>query len=182
MLFIFYSDRATRVKIWKPRPPGGGVKTIKPLPLHCLSETEQHLKLLWWWLLRIRFLCEVCVSEAHLLLCSEGVPGSVDRMDITKGSLDDISRPASSEIRRLSRDRPGSLEVLSPEVEKLLHRFLRASGDGESWLADVCLLKQVHSERTDLSAEERSDRGTLLFCLHLKIKGSSLDAFQLNLS
>uniref|UniRef100_A0A8C1M3M4 Fibrous sheath-interacting protein 1 n=1 Tax=Cyprinus carpio TaxID=7962 RepID=A0A8C1M3M4_CYPCA len=53
-------------------------------------------------------------------------------MDITKGSLDDISRPASSEIRRLSRDRPGSLEVLSPE--------------------------QVHSERTDLSAEERSDR------------------------
>lgn len=25
-------------------------------------------------------------------------------------------------------------------------------------MADVCLLKQVHSERTDLSAEERSDR------------------------
>uniref|UniRef100_A0A8C2J0J0 Fibrous sheath-interacting protein 1 n=1 Tax=Cyprinus carpio TaxID=7962 RepID=A0A8C2J0J0_CYPCA len=70
--------------------------------------------------------------SAEKLLADQGVPGSVDRMDITKGSLDDISRPASSEIRRLSRDRPGSLEVLSPE--------------------------QVHSERTDLSAEERSDR------------------------
>lgn len=70
--------------------------------------------------------------SAEKLLADQGVPGSVDRMDITKGSLDDISRPASSEIRRLSRDRPGSLEVLSPEVEKLLHRFLRASGDGES--------------------------------------------------
>uniref|UniRef100_A0A8C1S5F4 Fibrous sheath-interacting protein 1 n=1 Tax=Cyprinus carpio TaxID=7962 RepID=A0A8C1S5F4_CYPCA len=70
--------------------------------------------------------------SAEKLLADQGVPGSLDRMDITKGSLDDISRPASSEIRRLSRDRPGSLEVLSPE--------------------------QVHSERTDLSAEERSDR------------------------
>ncbi|XP_057199240.1 fibrous sheath-interacting protein 1 isoform X2 [Triplophysa rosa] len=52
---------------------------------------------------------------------------SEDYMDITKGSLDDISRPAScershagsresfSEIRRASRDGHGSLEVLSPD-------------------------------------------------------------------
>lgn len=46
---------------------------------------------------------------------------SVDCMDITKGRLDDISRPASSaaplsEIRRTSRERPGSLELLSPDL------------------------------------------------------------------
>lgn len=54
---------------------------------------------------------------------------AVDYMDITKGSLDDISRPASSErsqagsresfseIRRASRDGHRSLEVLSPDVK-----------------------------------------------------------------
>ncbi|XP_058604409.1 fibrous sheath-interacting protein 1 isoform X2 [Onychostoma macrolepis] len=58
---------------------------------------------------------------------------SVDRMDITKGCLDDISRPASGEIRRLSRDRPRSLEVLSPDV--------------------------THAEvQTDLTAENSSDQ------------------------
>ncbi|KAL1257342.1 hypothetical protein QQF64_010586, partial [Cirrhinus molitorella] len=65
---------------------------------------------------------------------------SVDRMDITKGFLDDISRPASSEIRRQSRDCPRSLEVLSP---------------------DVTHSEQVHSsahERTDLTAENCSDQ------------------------
>ncbi len=54
-------------------------------------------------------------------------PVSVDRMDITKGSLDDISRPASGEIRRPSPDVPRCLEVLSPDVthtqvEKLLYQ------------------------------------------------------------
>ncbi|XP_043088364.1 fibrous sheath-interacting protein 1 isoform X2 [Puntigrus tetrazona] len=44
-------------------------------------------------------------------------PVSVDHMNITKGFLDDISRPASGEIRRLSRDAPRSLEVLSPDVK-----------------------------------------------------------------
>ncbi|RXN39509.1 fibrous sheath-interacting 1 [Labeo rohita] len=61
-------------------------------------------------------------------------------MDITKGFLDDISRPASSEIKRLSRDCPRSLEVLSPDVTH----------------------SEVHSsthERTDLTAENSSDQG-----------------------
>ncbi|XP_056092685.1 fibrous sheath-interacting protein 1 [Rhinichthys klamathensis goyatoka] len=47
----------------------------------------------------------------------------VDCMDITKGCLENISRPASgaaplslSEIRRTSRERPGSLELLSPDL------------------------------------------------------------------
>ncbi|KAK7141832.1 hypothetical protein R3I94_011501 [Phoxinus phoxinus] len=45
----------------------------------------------------------------------------VDCMDITKGRLENISRPASaslslSEIRRTSRERPGSLEQLSPDL------------------------------------------------------------------
>ncbi|XP_039525137.1 fibrous sheath-interacting protein 1 isoform X1 [Pimephales promelas] len=47
----------------------------------------------------------------------------VDCMDITKGTLENISRPASgaaplslSEIRRTSRERPGSLELLSPDL------------------------------------------------------------------
>ncbi|XP_077077793.1 fibrous sheath-interacting protein 1 isoform X2 [Siphateles boraxobius] len=47
----------------------------------------------------------------------------VDCMDITKGPLENISRPASSEaplslseIRRTSRERPGSLELLSPDL------------------------------------------------------------------
>ncbi|XP_026121552.1 fibrous sheath-interacting protein 1-like, partial [Carassius auratus] len=62
---------------------------------------------------------------------------SVDRMDITKGFLDDISRPASSEIRRLSRDGPRSLEVLSP---------------------DVTHAEQVHRDTTDLTAENSSDQ------------------------
>ncbi|XP_067222618.1 fibrous sheath-interacting protein 1 isoform X2 [Chanodichthys erythropterus] len=42
---------------------------------------------------------------------------SVDCMDIRKGRLDDISRPASgSEIRRRSGERPGSLELLRPDL------------------------------------------------------------------
>ncbi|CAM4641981.1 unnamed protein product [Leuciscus chuanchicus] len=47
----------------------------------------------------------------------------VDCMDITKGRLENISRPASSaaplslsEIRRTSRERPGALELLSPDL------------------------------------------------------------------
>ncbi|XP_067310931.1 fibrous sheath-interacting protein 1 [Pseudorasbora parva] len=44
---------------------------------------------------------------------------SAECMDITKGRLDDISRPASatlSEIRRASQERPGALELLSPDL------------------------------------------------------------------
>ncbi|XP_073683711.1 fibrous sheath-interacting protein 1 [Garra rufa] len=63
-----------------------------------------------------------------------------DHMDITKGFLDDISRPASSEIKRLSRDCPRSLEVLSPDVT---HSEVRSSS--------------TH-ERTDLTAENSSDQ------------------------
>ncbi|XP_056623585.1 fibrous sheath-interacting protein 1 isoform X2 [Triplophysa dalaica] len=69
-----------------------------------------------------------CPSE-NLPLCQVNVVVAVDYMDITKGSLDDISRPASSErsqagsresfseIRRASRDGHRSLEVLSPDVK-----------------------------------------------------------------
>ncbi|XP_051723491.1 fibrous sheath-interacting protein 1-like isoform X3 [Ctenopharyngodon idella] len=62
---------------------------------------------------------------------------SVDCMDITKGRLDDISRPASgSEIRRRSGERPGSLELLSPD---LTHT-------------------QVQGSTHDLTAENSSDQ------------------------
>ncbi|XP_016329634.1 fibrous sheath-interacting protein 1 isoform X2 [Sinocyclocheilus anshuiensis] len=65
---------------------------------------------------------------------------SVDRMDITKGFLEDISRPASSEIRRPSRDGGRSLEVLSADAtHSEVHRF------------------SAH-ERTDLTAENSSDQ------------------------
>ncbi len=77
------------------------------------------------------------MCEDDLLLCDDGVSVSVDQMHITKGSLDDISRPASGEIRRPSPDRPRSLELLSPdvthsEVQKLLHHVFITSGDGEN--------------------------------------------------
>ncbi|XP_050989075.1 fibrous sheath-interacting protein 1 isoform X4 [Labeo rohita] len=77
-----------------------------------------------------------CLTLAEKMLTDQV---SVDRMDITKGFLDDISRPASSEIKRLSRDCPRSLEVLSPDVTH----------------------SEVHSsthERTDLTAENSSDQ------------------------
>uniref|UniRef100_A0A672KLR4 Fibrous sheath-interacting protein 1 n=1 Tax=Sinocyclocheilus grahami TaxID=75366 RepID=A0A672KLR4_SINGR len=75
----------------------------------------------------------VCVSVRVIFCC---VPVSVDRMDITKGFLEDISRPASSEIRRPSRDGGRSLEVLSADQ---VHR------------------SSAH-ERTDLTAENSSDQ------------------------
>uniref|UniRef100_A0A672KQE5 Fibrous sheath-interacting protein 1 n=1 Tax=Sinocyclocheilus grahami TaxID=75366 RepID=A0A672KQE5_SINGR len=84
---------------------------------------------------------EACLEEscgAEKLLTDQV---SVDRMDITKGFLEDISRPASSEIRRPSRDGGRSLEVLS---------------------ADATHSEQVHRssahERTDLTAENSSDQ------------------------
>ncbi|XP_036449404.1 fibrous sheath-interacting protein 1 isoform X1 [Colossoma macropomum] len=86
-------------------------------------------------------------------------------MDITKGSLDDISRPASSErsragsrvssvslseVGKVSQDRPRSLEVLSPEVSETQDRWSEQDNNSD------CMSENVPPGQ-DVSDEENED-------------------------